>query len=108
MAAGRPAVDAKLVLDQDYLYVVDVEEIGCAAVGIEFLLVDLKSDSSWIGVAFGSIIDRAHDALTLREFRRNSITNVGGEGGDAALTRKMVSEKGYLFNLGGCFHGACM
>jgi hypothetical protein len=56
------------VLDQDYLYVVDVEEIGCAAIGIEFLLVDLKSDSSWIGVAFGSIIDRAHDALTLREF----------------------------------------
>jgi hypothetical protein len=64
MAAGRPPVDAKLVLDQDYLRVVDVHEIGCAAIGIEFLLVDLKSDPSWIVIALGSIIDRAHDALT--------------------------------------------
>jgi hypothetical protein len=93
------------VLDQDYLHVVDVEEIGCAAIGIEFLLVDLKSDASWIVVAFGSIIDRAHNALTLREFRRNSITNVGGEGSDTALARKMIPEKGYLLDVGGYFHG---
>jgi hypothetical protein len=105
MAASWPAVDAKLVLDQDYLHVVDVEEIGCAAIGIEFLFVDLKSDPSWIVVAFGPIIYRAHDALTLREFRRNSITNVRGEGCDAALARKMIPEKGYLLDVGGYSHG---
>jgi hypothetical protein len=31
------------LLDQDYHDVGDVEEIGGAAIGIEFLLVDLKS-----------------------------------------------------------------
>src|SRR5260370_23123299 len=105
MAAGRSPVDAKFMSDQVYFRVVDVEEIGCATIGIEFLLVDLKSDPSWIVVAFGSIIDRAHDALTLREFRRNSITNVGGEGCDAALARKMIPEKGYLLDVGGYSHG---
>src|SRR6516162_11589449 len=59
MAAGRPTVDAVLVLDQDHLDVVDVEEVGCAAIGIEVLLVDLKSYPSWIVIAFESIIDRA-------------------------------------------------
>jgi hypothetical protein len=41
----------------------------------------------------------------LREFRRNSITNVGGEGSDAALARKMIPEKSYLLDVGGYFHG---
>src|SRR5258708_22087204 len=105
MAAGRSPIDAKFVLDQDYLHVVDVEKIGCATIRIEFLLVDLKSDASWIVVSFGSIIDRAHDTLTLREFRRNSITNVGGEGSDAALARKMIPEKGYLLDVVCDSHG---
>jgi hypothetical protein len=104
MVPGRPAVDAKLVLDQDHLHVVDVEEIGCATVGIEFLLVDLKSDPRWIVVAFGSIIDRAHDALTLRELHRNSLTNLGGEGCDAALARQMIPEEGYLLDVGLYFY----
>jgi hypothetical protein len=40
----------------------------------------------------------------LREFRRDSITNVGGERCDAALARKMIAEKGYLLNVGGYFY----
>ena len=84
---------------RDDLHVVDVEEIGRAAIGIEFLLVDLKSDPSWIVVAFGSIIDRAHDALRhCGNSAAISITNIGGEGCDAALARKMIPEKGYLFD----------
>src|SRR5580698_9148949 len=107
MASGSPAVDTKLVLEQNDLDVVDVEEIGRTAVGTEFLLVDLKSDTSWIIVAFGSIIDCAHDAQTFWEFRRNSLTNIGGESGDAALARKMIPEKGYMFDGGGYSHGLC-
>ena len=76
VAASRSAVDPKFVLDRDYLHIVYVEEISRAAIGIEFFRIDLKSDPSWIVVAFGPIIDRADDALTLRKFRRNSITNV--------------------------------
>jgi hypothetical protein len=105
MASGRPAVDAKLVLQRNDLDVVDVEEIGRTAVGIEFLLVDLKADTNWIIVAFGPIIDRAHDAQTFWEFRRNSLTNIGSESCDAALAWKMIPEKGYMFNGGGYSHG---
>jgi hypothetical protein len=44
LTPGRPAVDAELVLDQNYLDIVNIEEIGGAAIGIEFLFVDLKTD----------------------------------------------------------------
>src|SRR5260370_24696266 len=67
VAAGGPAVDAKLVLDQDHLHVVDIEEIGCAAIRIEFLLINLKPDPGRIVVAFGSVIDRRNDAPTFEE-----------------------------------------
>jgi hypothetical protein len=107
MAPGRPAVDAKLVLDQDYLNIVDIEEIGGAAIGIEFLFVDLKSDASRIVVAFGPIIDRAYDALTFRKFGRNCITNVRGERGNAALTWKVISEKSDLLDIGNLHESVC-
>src|SRR5258708_9320164 len=100
MFRGGPAVDAKFVLNQDYLHIVDIEEIGGASIGIEFLLVDLKSDASRIVVAFGSIIDRAYDALTFRKFGRNCITNVRGERSNAALTRKISSDKTDLLDIG--------
>jgi hypothetical protein len=98
MASSGSTVDAILVLDQDYLDVVDVEEVGGPAIGIEFLLVDLKSYPRRIVVAFGAIIDRAHDTLALGKLHRDSITDIGGEGGNAALARKMVSDKCYLLD----------
>jgi hypothetical protein len=79
------------VLDQDYLDIVDIEEISGTAIGVEFVFVDLKSDPRRIVVAFGSIIDRTYDALTLREFRRNRITNVRSERGNAAMAWKVIS-----------------
>ena len=54
------AEDAKLVLNRHEFYFVGVKESGCAAVGINFLLLNLKPDLSWVVVAFGSVIDRAH------------------------------------------------
>jgi hypothetical protein len=42
----------------------------------------------------------------LREFHRDRIANVGREGRDAALTRKMIPEKSDLPDVGGYFHGA--
>ncbi len=35
-----------------------------------------------------------HSAL--REFRRHRFADIGGEGGNAALARKMIPEEGYL------------
>jgi hypothetical protein len=72
MASGSPAVDAKLVLERNDLDVVDVEEIGRTAVGIEFLLVDLKADTSWIIVAFGSIKRRSWGILERLFLPRNA------------------------------------
>ena len=66
MTAGGSAVDAKLVLDRDYLDVVDVEEVRRAPIGIEFLFVDFKSYLRRIIITFGSIIDCPHHALALR------------------------------------------
>jgi len=91
MAAGRPTINAELVLDQDYLDIVDIEEISGPAIGVEFVFVDLKSDPRRIVVAFGSIIDRTYDALTLREFRRNCITNIRSERCNAAMAWKVIS-----------------
>src|SRR5260221_3887298 len=107
MVPGGPAVDAKFVLNQDDLHIVDIEKIGSAAIGIEFLFVDLKSDAIRVVVAFGSIIDRAYDALTFRKFGRNCITNVRGERGNAALTWKVISEKSYLLDIGNLHGSVC-
>ena len=100
VAAGRPAVDAKLVLDQDHLHVVDIEEIGCAAIRIEFLLIDLKSDLRRIVVAFGSVIHRAHDALTLRELRRYSLRKPEVKVAIPHWRGQMIPEEGYLLDVG--------
>jgi hypothetical protein len=108
VAAGRSAVDAKLVLDRNDLDVVDIEEVSRAAIGIEFLFVNLEPYSRWIVIAFRAIINRAHHALTFREFRSNGFADVGGKSGNAALTRKMIAEEGYLLDDRGIFHGpAC-
>src|SRR5258707_15426312 len=107
MVPGGPAVDAKFVLNQDYLHIVDIEEIGGASIGIEFLLVDLKSDASRIVVAFGSIIDGAYEALAFRKFGRNCITNVRGERGNGGLRRRGMSGKSDLLDIGNLHESVC-
>ena len=90
MTSGGSAVNAKLVLDRDYLDIIDVEVVSRAPIGIEFLFVDFKSYLSRIIITFRSIIDCAHHALALRVLRSNSLTNVRGKGSNAALTRKAM------------------
>jgi hypothetical protein len=34
MTSGGSAVDAKLVLDRDYLYIIDIEKVSRAPIGI--------------------------------------------------------------------------
>src|ERR1700686_1861900 len=97
MTSGGAAVDAKLVLDRDYLYIIDVEEVSRAPKGIEFLFIDFKSHLSRIIITFGSIIHCAHYALALRILRSNSFTDVRGIGSNAAMTRKMIPKEGYTF-----------
>lgn len=105
MTASRSAVDAKLVLNRDYLDVVDVKVVCRAAIGIEFFFVDLKTYSIRIIVTFGAIINCSDDAPTIRKFSGNGLAEVSGESRDATLTRNMIADEGYVFDGGGSFHG---
>jgi hypothetical protein len=53
MTSGGAAVDAKLVLDGDYIDAIDVEEVSRAPIGIEFPFVDFKSYLSRIIITSG-------------------------------------------------------
>ena len=97
---SNPSRSAKLVLDQDHLHAVDIEEIGCAAIRIEFLLIDFKSDPGRIVVAFGSVIDCAHDAFTLRELRRYSLRKPEVKVAIPHWRGQMIPEEGYLLDVG--------
>jgi hypothetical protein len=108
MAAGGSPVDAELVLDRDYLDVIDVEEVSRAPIGIEFLFVDFKSHLRRIIITLGSIIDCAHHALALRVLHSNSFTNVRGKCSNAALTREMIPEERYVLYGRGNFHGVAL
>src|SRR6202040_3846481 len=101
VASSRSAVDSKFVLNRDDFDVVDIQKVGSPAVGIELDLVNLKSDPGRIIIAFRMIIHCADDALAIRKFRGHGLANVSGEGRNAASTRKMVPNEGYLFNVAG-------
>ncbi len=90
------------MLNRHEFYLVGVKETGCASVGINFLLLNLKPDLVWVVVAFGSIVDRAHQTPAEREFRCHSLTKIGGKCGDAALPWKMTAQEGHSVEMGGC------
>jgi hypothetical protein len=92
-------------LDRDDLDVVDVQEVSRPTIGIDFLFINLKSDSTRIVIAFRAIIHCTYNALTFRELRGNGFADIGGKGSYAALTREMIADEGYLLNGGGDFHG---
>ena len=104
MAPGGPAVNPKLVLNADDVHVADVEEVRRALVGGEILLFYFKTHDAGILVPLLDIIDRHRKALALGVLRRHRGEQVGREGGDAALARQIVAEKGDLANFRFCFH----
>src|ERR1700735_1554108 len=109
MTARRSPIDAKLVLNRNDLNVVNVQEVGRATIRIDFLFINLESDSTRIVVAFRSIIHCPHDALTFRKFRGDGFAEISSKSGDTALTGKMIADEGYLLDGGGGdFHGARM
>jgi hypothetical protein len=103
MASRWATIDPEFMLNRDNFDVVDVQKVGRAPVGIDLDLVNLKTYSGWIIVAFRTIIDRAYDALAFRELRSNGLADVLGKGGNSASARKMISNKGDLFNSGSRF-----
>ena len=100
MTSGRPAVDAKLMLDRDDLDVINVQEIRRAPVGVEFLLVDFKTNARRIIVTFGAIVDCSHDAFAIRILGCDRLANVRGKRRDAALPGHVVSQESDAVDLG--------
>ena len=105
VAAGRPAVDAVLVLEADDVGVGEVQEVGRPAVALQVLLVDLEPDLRRVVVPLGAVVDRDDEALGVREPAGHRGVHVVGEGGDPALPGQVVADEGDLADLGRAHDG---
>ena len=101
MAARGPAENAELVLQADDVDIADVEEIRGAQIGGQVLLLNLEANHFRIFVAALNVIDRHREALALGMRACDGGKQVGGEGGDAALARQVVADKGDLADFRG-------
>ena len=98
MAAGAPAEDAVLVLQAHEIDVVDVQEVGGAAIGVDVLLRQFEADAGRIVVARLGVVDGQGDARRLDALDGDGLAQVGREGGDAALARQVIADEGDAFD----------
>ena len=106
MAARGSAENAELVLQADDVHVADIEEVGRAQIGRQVLLLDLESNYLRILIAALDVIHRHAETLALRMRGCDGGKQVGREGGNAALARQVVADKGDLADFGSFFHKA--
>ena len=93
VAPGRPAEDAEFVLQAEHIHVGEVEEVGRAHIGGNVGLGDFEADFGRVGIVSGVVGDCDDRAVPTRIGRHDGIAQVAGEGGDAALPRRIVTEK---------------
>jgi hypothetical protein len=96
VAAGWATEDAVLVLEDDKINSVDVQEVGGARIGFEVALGDLKTDARWVGIALLGVVDGNSKDVGFWGGSGEGFAEVGGEGGDAALSRQVVADDGDL------------
>jgi len=75
------------------VYVVDIQEVSSAAIGINILLREFKPNAGRIGVTGLDIIDRQGNAGCVRILGGDGLTQIGGKCGDAALARQVVADE---------------
>src|SRR4051812_38122052 len=100
MTSGRPAVDAELVLDRDDLDIVNVQEIRRPSIGVDLLLIDLKTNARRIFVTFGAIVDRSDNAFAAGILGCDRLADVGGKRRYATLPGHVVPQKSDAVDLG--------
>lgn len=93
MAARWPTEDTILVLQAHQINTVDIEEVGGAAIRVDIFLRQFKANAGRIGVTGLDIVDGQGDAARVTILGGDSLTQVGGEGGDATLARQVVAVK---------------
>ena len=94
MAAGGAAEDAVFMLETDQIHVVDVEEVGGALVGGEFVLLEFEANAGRVGVALRGVVDGDGEAGEVGESGGEGFAEIGGEGGDAAAAGQVVADYG--------------
>ena len=91
---ARPSTeDAIFVLQAHEVYVVDIQKVGGAAIRVNILLRQFKSNAGWIGVAGLDVVDGQGNARCSAVFGGDGLTQIGGECGDAALARQVVADE---------------
>ena len=92
--AARPsAEDAVFVLQAYEVHVIDIQKVRRPAIGSKILFGQLEAHASRIGIAAFDVVDRHCDASRIRVFGGDGLTQVGGERGDAALSRQIVADE---------------
>ena len=94
VTARPPAEDAIFVLQADEVDVVDIQEVGGAAIRVNILLRQFKANAGRIGVAGLDVVDGQGNAGCSLVFGGDGLTQVGGERGNAALARQVVADEG--------------
>ena len=93
MAARGAAIDAIFMLQAHQIVAVEVEEIGGPLIGGNVFLGQLQAHLFRIVVARIGIVDGNRKQASLSVFCCQRSAQVGGESGNAALPRQIVSDK---------------
>jgi hypothetical protein len=94
VAAGPSAEDAIFVLQADEIDIVDVQEVGSAAIRVDVLFRQFETHTRWIGVTLFGVVNGQGNAGGARIFGGDGLAQVGGKRGNATLARQVVADKG--------------
>src|SRR5579863_4848508 len=92
MASGRTAEDAVFVLQADHVDIVKVQKISRVLVGPHVVLGQRPSHARRVVIPFLGVVYRKGQQPSGAVLRGNRAAQVGGERGDSAMSRKIVSD----------------
>jgi len=98
VAARSAAEDAVFVLQRNHVDAVDVQKVGRPTIGVEVLLGQLEAHARRVGVPLLDVINGQGQTLHIRIFGGNGLTQVRGEGSNAALAWQVVADESYAFD----------
>ena len=84
MAARLAAVNAELMLHAEHVCVAEIQKIRSTPVGVEIFFQQLKADALRVVVALHAVIDSAHKTICDGGCGCDGLTQIMGEGRDAA------------------------
>ena len=87
------SVDAEFVLHAQHVGAVGIQLIRRRQIGIQILLIDLEAHPQWVIISFRAVIHGHHNAFGVFFLRGHRLTEVVGEGCDAAATGHVVTEE---------------